>query len=158
MSLFSSIGKTLGRIAKVAAPVVGAVIGGPAGAVLSSGLVGGGSPSRAPAPRAAAAVPTTRAVPGGGIGGMSIPGMGSMNINQMLGAVGIGAGGPRMKTGKLTGNPIPYGMQEKMDPKTGQVYLGKVHRSRGLSSKDIRVARRVVRTMRTFDKQLSKKR
>jgi hypothetical protein len=51
-----------------------------------------------------------------------------------------------MKRGRLTGNAIPAGFQERMS-KNGQVYLAKQTRRRGISGRDLSAFRRVSRLL-----------
>ncbi len=71
---------------------------------------------------------------------------GGMGMPQMFGAV---AGGmARTKRGRLSGNPIPRGTKEKIS-RSGQIILTEARRGRGLTSRDLRSFRRVVRLVRS---------
>jgi len=172
MSFLSSIGSALSSVGKgimsVVSPMlpaigtaVGAAYGGPAGAAMG-GQLGGAFASKPPA--------TTAGTAAGGVL-QSVPFSGAMSGGRNIGALGLptvtgapspgapggflqgivtgmtraaGGGMTATKRGKLTGNAIPRGYVEKMSPQ-GVVYLGKIRRRRGITSRDLSSFYRVQR-------------
>jgi len=147
MSLFSSIGKVLGNIAKPVLNVGKNLLGGAVSAVtnvLSGGVqqpvvVNTPAPMSVPPIRQNLTLPTANSPISTQVG--------SMMTNMALNAAGIRTGGRgRMKVGRLSGNAIPAGYYEKMSAQ-GVIYLAKGGRRRGLSARDLSAYRRVDRLL-----------
>lgn len=152
MSFFGSIGKFLGGAAKTVIGAVGSLAG-----------FGAPPPVAQMAPFVMPAAQTVQGLPwklpstmsSGPIAPGGAPARGGgffQQAGQFLQAQGIGlpgiagamAGRPgaRMKRGRLTGNAIPAGFQERMS-KNGVIYLAKSSRRRGISGRDLSAFRRV---------------
>ena len=144
MSLLKSIGKIFtGAVKTLAplAPIIGGMLGGPPGALLGTAIggVAGGQARTLPS------MPSV--MPGGApLGLPQLPGM--AGLTGQLGLPGF-AGAAKTKRGRLTGAAIPRGFQERMS-KSGMVYLAKMGRRRGLTSRDISTFRRVDRLLHRY--------
>lgn len=161
MSFFGSIGKFLGGAVKTVGGILGGVLGSPAQAVgLPSNVLGWGGP---PAMPGGAQIIGGTGIPSGGFGGLPSRGGGFLQTaGQFLQAQGFGpslgaiAGGVpgtggirKMKRGRLTGNAIPVGFQERMS-KQGVIYLAKATRRRGITGRDLSAFRRVSRLISSY--------
>lgn len=158
MSFFGSIGKFLGGAVKTVANIGKGVLG--LGSPFPVGMGG-------PMPTSISMMPGVSQV-GGNVLPWKLPttmpgGAPSQNAGGLAGSLGQMAGamlgfGPaggrmpgapgqvRMKRGRLTGNAIPAGYQERMS-KQGVIYLGKATRRRGISGRDLSAFRRVSRLL-----------
>ncbi len=159
MGLFSKIGGFLKGAAGVIAPVLGEVFGGPVGGALGTALGGavsargggggGGVPMAFTGPAYGTGLPPAgRPQPPGLPGGGSPGGMGGFAQGLARG-MGARGGARRMKVGRLSGAYIPAGFQEKMSP-SGQIYLTRVSRGRGISARDLRSFRKVDRLIHRY--------
>lgn len=167
MSFFSKIGSIAKKVVGYVAPLTGLIPG--VGGTIASGIAGAvgarGAPAAAPPTVSSAAGGLASTLPvlrsqgtTGGITGVPTPGGLMRSIGQGLGQLGAGAmagigqqmglpmgqRGARFKIGKLTGNSIPAGYIERMSP-GGVIYLAKIRRGRGISSRDVRSFYRVSR-------------
>lgn len=165
MSFFSKLGSLAKKVVGYVAPLTGLIPG--VGGTIASGLAGaiGQKPAAAPPTVSGSAGGLASTLPvlyqqgtTGGVTGVPTPGGLMRSIGQGLGQLGAGAmagisqqmglpmgqRGARFKVGKLTGNSIPAGYIERMSP-GGVIYLAKVRRGRGISSRDVRSFYRVSR-------------
>ena len=138
MSLWTSITRAVRGLLPAAASIALPGIGGAAvGAVLGASRrsAGAGAPhfaprrSNLPVPGARGAI--ERFLPGGKTGYVSRG---------------------RYHPGKLSGQNIPNGYHEAMDHKTGQIYLTKNRRRRGITARDLSNFRRVHRLLKRYGK------
>lgn len=161
MSIFSSIGKVLKGAVKTVVNVGGQILGGiasPASALgLPSNVMGLGRsvaapgvlPWKGPTPIATPVLPGGSPAAGGGFLSQASDFLRAQGLGPSLGAVAGGVAGrpgARMKRGRLTGNAIPAGFQERMS-KSGVVYLAKLGRRRGITGRDLAAFRRVSRLL-----------
>jgi hypothetical protein len=148
MSLFGSIGKSLGGIvshilpaASAALPLLGTAFGGPGlgaalGGITGTGLLKTGLGIAGGAALGRLLTPSTPRAP--------IP-VGTTGAYSMAAARGTGRG----HIGRFSGQLIPRGTKERISSKTGAVILSEVHRGRGLTSHDLRGFRRTIGLLRS---------
>lgn len=150
MSLFSSIGSALSKVGGVVSKVVDVgkgVLAGLTGTAGLPSLTGAGSTvSGLPQQR----VTTMPVLPGVQNQGLAQQ-VGAFARQALTGAV-PGLGVRKTKYGKLSGNPIPVGYQEKMS-QSGVIYLAKATRRRGVSARDLRSFRRVHRLIASVQRK-----
>jgi len=175
MSLFSSIANVAKGIFK---PVIStlkttgkSLLGGVASTLFEGatsaigGGAGGAPPTTTPSaggvvqtlPALRQGYPTYAGLPTIPQAGTPAPGGMARSIGAGLGsmisaATGMSpAGFTKTKRGKLTGNMIPVGYQERMSS-SGVIYLAKAKRRRGITARDLSAYRRVDRLISRYHK------